>query len=334
LKKHQRPTIFDLERITGFSTGTISRAFNNSTRIKAETRELVLKKAREIGYAPHSGARAMIQGRAGRYGLLLPDLLNPRYSEIMDHLDLEARKRSTLILLGLSRHDPKIQSELAFHWASGETDGLISDACTDPEAFEQLRLRRFPIVFLFARPSPQFDIVTTNTTAACSKLVERCIELGHRRIGYVSPDFAHSHHHSSYVAYTETLKKHGLPAPPAMQFFGTHDYTAGEEAWAHWKNSSRRPTAVLCFNDAVACGLIKSAEQSGCRVPQDLSVIGSDDISVSSYYDLTTIRTDPAEIAREAFALLTRTYTRRGEERVVSATIVERHSIAAPPAKT
>lgn len=331
--KRQRPTIFDLERITGFSTGTISRAFNQSNRINAQTRELILRKAREVGYAPHSGARSLIQGRTGRFGLLLPDLGNPRYAEIMDSLDLEARKHSSLLLLGLSRYDATIETELAFHWASGETDGIIANASSNGEPFEQLRHRKFPIVFLFGRPSDQFDLVTVDTQKCCAMLLERCIDLGHRRIGYVSPEFQDSRIFSSYVTYRKTLKTRGLPIDEDWQFFGTHDYTAGAEAWAHWKKNPKRPTSVLCFNDAVACSLIQAASNDGCRIPEDLSVIGSDDIPVASFYNLTTMRNDPAQLASEAFSLLTRPRTRSAEERVVSSTIIERNSIAAPPKK-
>lgn len=331
--KRQRPTIFDLERITGFSTGTISRAFNQSTRISADTRDLILKKAREIGYAPHSGARSLIQGRTRRWGLLLPNLLNPRYAEIMDRLDLEARRRSTLLLLGLSRYDASIEAELALHWASGETDGIISDACVDSAVFEQLRNRKFPLVFLFGRPSTAFDEVSIDFAGCCVELLRRCVQLGHRRLGYVSPQFPHSRLHNSYRSYTTVCKEAGLPLNEAHQFFGTIDYSAGAEAWACWKNQPDRPTAVLCFNDAVACGLIQAASADGCRVPQDMSIIGSDDIPAASFYNLTTIRVDPMEIAREVFELLTRPRSRAGESRLVSASIVERNSIAEPPRK-
>ena len=329
--KRQRPTIFDLERITGFSTGTISRAFNQSTRINADTRDLILKKAREIGYSPHSGARSLIQGRTRRWGLLLPNLLNPRYSEIMDRLDLEARRHSTLLLLGLSRYDAAIEAELALHWASGETDGIISDACVDGAVFEQLRHRKFPLVFLFGRPSENFDEVGIDIAGCCAELLERCVRLGHRHIGYVSPEFTHSRLYNSYLAYKRVLQEAGLSLEPSYEFFGSIDYSAGAEAWAYWRSKKKRPTAVLCFNDAVACGLIQAASVDGCRVPQDMSVIGADDIPAASIYNLTTIRVDPMEIAREAFDLLTRPRSRTAEARIVHASIIERSSIAEPP---
>jgi DNA-binding LacI/PurR family transcriptional regulator len=326
--KRQRPTIFDLERITGFSTGTISRAFNQSNRINAATRELILQKAREIGYAPHSGARSLIQGRTRRWGLLLPNLLNPRYAEMMDQLDLEARRRGTTLVLGLSRYDAEKEAELAFHWGSGETDGIISDACVD--VFDQLRNRKFPIVFLFGRPSENFDMVGIGTEKSCAELMERCIKLGHRDIGFASPDYLHCRLHTSYLTYIKLMKEHGLHTDESLQFFGTHDYSVGQEAWAYWRNRPKRPTAVICFNDAVACGLIQSAQNDGCRVPEDLSVIGADDIPAASFFGLTTIRTDPAEIAKAAFSLLTRPHSRKGESVIVPSSVVDRNSIAAP----
>jgi LacI family transcriptional regulator len=331
--KHVRPTIFDLERITGFSTGTISRAFNQSTKINAGTRELILKKAAEIGYAPHSGARAMIQGRTRRWGLLLPDLNNPRYAEIMDHLDIEARRRSTLLLLGLSRYDAKVEAELALHWASGEVDGIISDSCVDLTVFEQLRRRRFPIVFLFGRPSEKFDMVGFDASESIMQLGKKIIDLGHRRIGYVSPDFPELHFHGFVRVYQSLLAAHGIPYDEELVYFGKDRDTVGADAWSYWSKLENRPTAVLCFNDFTACNLIQRARADGIRIPEDLSVVGSDDIPVAAYYNLTTIRTNPADIAREVFALLERPHTRTGEQSQTTTAIVERGSIGpVPPA--
>jgi len=331
MRKHQRPTIFDLERITGYSIGTISRAFNPGTEISAATREVILQKAREIGYAPHSGARALIHGRAGRLGLLLPDLFNPRYAEIMDHLDREARKQSTLLLLGLSRNDPKIEAELVLHWASGEVDGIVADASVDPALFEQPRLRKFPLVFLFSRPSDQYNEVSINFVPPYTELVERCFALGHKRVAYVSPDFSEARKVTTYTGYLRALEKRGLPPDESLMFFGSHDYTAGFEAWQHWRHRPDRPTAFCCFNDIVACTLMQSALDDGMRIPQDLSVVGADDILAASFHRLTTIRTDPAEIAAKAIQLLNRPPSRKGAVETVPATIVERGSIGPPP---
>lgn len=327
----KKPTIFDLERLTGYSIGTISRAFNKSPTIKASTRELILKKAREISYVPHAGARAITQGRTRRWGLLLPHLRNPRYSEIMDHLDLEARTRSTMLLLGLSRYDAAIEAELALHWASGETDGIIADSCIDPKVFYTLRERRVPMVFLFGRPSTDFHMVQTSVARSCDALMRRLLELGHRRVGYVGQANPTCRIHGSFTAYETMLREYGVPVDESLLFFGTHEYTAGEQAWRHWA-PAERPSAILCYNDNIACKIISLAQAEGVQVPRDLSIVGADDIPEAALCNLTTMHLDPAQLARDVFALLEKDPGEPGQVRVVHSTVVERGSVAPPPA--
>jgi DNA-binding LacI/PurR family transcriptional regulator len=330
--KRIRPTIFDMERVTGFSIGTISRAFNQTLPIKAETRNFILQKAKEMGYSPNSVARNLTQGRTNRWGLLLPHLYNPRFSEFMDHLDIEARKRHSLLLLGLSRYDADIGTKLAQHWASGETDGIIADGCVDATVFEQLHRSRFPIVFLYAAPGAQFNVVSTDTSAGFVELMQKLIAAGHQRIGFINHAFPTRLNHPAQQAYEQVLREHHLPIEEKLMFFGTRDYTAGAEAWAYWRQTRSNPTAVLCRNDEIACHYIKSAQAEGFHAPRDFSIVGSDDTYAAALCDLTTLRTDPALMASEAFALLERPYSRTGEMRLIPATIVERHSIGPRPA--
>jgi LacI family transcriptional regulator len=328
--KHDRPTILDLARLTGISTSTISRAFNRSpeNRINPETKEKILRKAREIGYSPHSGARAMIQGRTGRWGLLLPHLDNPRYVQIMDQLDRQAHARSGRLLLGLSRFNPAVEAELALHWGSGETDGIIADSCIDPKVFEQLRRRRFPLVFLYGRPSPRFNMVTIRAAEAFVELMRKMFQAGHRRIGFLSWQFPAARLHAAFRAYRQVLREEGLAEDPNLIFFGSEDYRAGGEAWQRWRKLKSRPTAVLCFNDVIAISLIEAAENDGCRLPGDLSVTGADDIAMAARYRLTTIQADVGEMARQVFELLEQIPS-LGEKRFVKGVPIYRGSIGA-----
>lgn len=331
--KTPRPTIYSLAKLLDVSPGTISRAFNTNpkNRINPETRERVLRKAKEIGYYPNTGARAITLGRTNRWGLLLPHLYNPRFVELMDHLELEAHKRSTVLFLGLGRYEKTVEEKIVAHWASGEVDGIIVDASTHPKVFEPLRKRGFPVVFLFGRPSLKFDVVDIETKKSFLTLMERMIGAGHRRIGFVGTNFPQCREHPSYRAYSEALKSRSLRMDESLVVHGDHDYTVGSEAWARWRNLPNRPTAVLCFNDVIACNLIENAKSDGVRVPEDISVAGCDDIAAAASYRLTTIRTDPAQIAGAVFALLESPSQRRGEARVLNSVIVERGSIGDVP---
>jgi LacI family transcriptional regulator len=187
------------------------------------------------------------------------------------------------------------------------------------------------MVFLFSAPSSDYNLVTTDPTECSIKLMEMFIQAGHRRIGYISQDFPNIRLHSSHVAYQKVLASHKIPYDESLVYFGTSDYESGPQAWRQWRSNPRRPTAVLCFNDITACGLIQSAQNDGYRVPHDLSVAGSDDIPTASFLNLTTIRTNPADIAREVFSLLEHPANQPPETRLVPATIVERSSIGPVP---
>jgi DNA-binding LacI/PurR family transcriptional regulator len=336
VKKNARPTIYDLSLLMGVSPGTISRAFNanRNNRINPATRERILRKAREIGYFPNEGARAIIRGKTNRWGLLLPNLFNPRYVELTNHLDLEARKRSTILLLGLAREDIETEEHLVTQWASGEVDGIIADASVHSQVFESLRKRAFPLVYLFGRKSPDFDVVGVDMADNFELLMERMIAAGHRRIGYIGVAFPDRRIMPCYRGYSKILGVHSLPLDESLIHFGKHDYTAGEEAWLRWRNLAHRPTAVLCFNDLIACNLIDKVRREGLQVPDDLSVTGCDDVGAAATYGLTTIRADPAEIAREVFVLLEGRHETPGLVRDVKSTIVDRGSIGpvSPPA--
>lgn len=329
VKKNARPTIYDLSTMMGLSPGTISRAFNanQANRINPETRERILRKAREIGYYPNAGARAIIRGKTNRWGLLLPHLYNPRFVELVDHLDLEARKRSTILLLGLARADIETEESLVTQWASGEVDGIIADASVDSHVFDSLRKRNFPIVYLFGRKSPHFDMVDVGGGDNFEILMEQMVAAGHRRIGYAGIDVPDCRIMPCHVAYRKVLKAHGIPLDESLIHFAECDYAAGEEAWNRWRDLPLRPTAVMCFNDLVACNLIDRVRREGLRIPEDLSVAGSDDVIAAAAYGLTTVRADPAEIAQEVFTLLEGRHEKRGLVRHVKSMIVDRGSI-------
>lgn len=313
----------------GVSRGTISRAFNDNPnhRINSRTKERVLRKAKEIGYFPNIGARAMLSGRSARWGLLLPNLQNPRQVELLDHLELEAQKRSTMLYLGLGRNNQAIEERIITNWSSGEVDGIIANSSTNAAVFEPLRKRGFPVVFLYWRPSPKFHVVDVETMNNYMALMERMFAAGHRRIGYAGVDFPRARMNPSFLAYSRVLRSHSLDVDESLVMLGTRDYTAGAEAWNRWRKHSQRPSAILCFNDIVACNLIESAKADGIRVPEDLSITGGDDIAEAANYHLTTIRIDPAQMAGNVFELLEKDGGQRGESRIVGSVIVDRGSI-------
>jgi LacI family transcriptional regulator len=336
----RRPTIFDLVAYTGVSRGTISRAFNNQAGINALTREKVMKAARQIGYTPHNGARMLKLSRTRRWGLLLPYLHNPHYPEMVEALSHEARKRNTTLLLGLSNYEAEHEAQIIRQWVAGETDGLILDQghyYKNPELFAQLAERGVPVLFLHGqhgKPVPDFDFLCYNLRDNMLLLLNHLAALGHKRFGFVGQNFPHCRSTHRFQAYEEFHAALGRPLDEKMIYFGDEDAAqCGINAWRAWLRMPDRPTAVVCFDDIIACGLIHAARSSGRLIPDDLSVAGVDDIAEAVRLGLTTIRTDRAATARGMLDLLEKRLkdpARPPEVKIIPSSLVIRGSIGRP----
>lgn len=307
-KKNKRVTIFDLAAYLGVSRGTISRAFNDQEGINAQTRDRVLKAARKIGYQPHNGARMMKLTRKRRWGLLLPHLRNPYYAELVEALNKEARARRTTLLLGLSLEENESQVMIE-QWISGETDGLIMDQSyyrQNPKYFDQLRERGQQMVFLHGKPIPGFDFVRYDLYGSFSRNLRTLTALGHTRIGFVGQDFDGCRNTGRFRAYSDFHAQNGWPLREELTFFGEDGHVGGLSAWAYFSGMPEPPTAVVCGDDIIACGLIQGVRSQGLEIPGHISVSGVDNIAEAERLGLTTIRTDREETSRAILSILER----------------------------
>lgn len=306
-EKQKRPNIFDLVKRTGFSRGTISRAFNNQPGINAATREAVLKAGREIGYQPHSAARMMKLSRKSRWGLLLPHLKNPYYAELAEALNKEARARRTTLLFGLSLTGEDAEA-LIEQWAA-ETDGLIADQSyyrSHAPLFDRLRERGLAMVFLHGTPIPGYDFIKYDLYGSFKRNVRNLHALGHERIAYVGQDFPGCRQTGRFRAYADAHQESGRPVHEELLCFGEDGHNGGIAAWQRCAALPNPPTAVVCADDIVACGVVQAARAQGLQIPGDLSVSGSDDIAEAERLALTTVHTDRADTSRGVFDLLER----------------------------
>ncbi len=307
MKRYKRPTIFDLVKYTGISRGTISRAFNDQPGISTKTRAKILDAARVIGYTPHNGARMMKLGRTRRWGLMIPHFQNPYYAELVEALNHEAHIRNTTLLLGLSNHNKARETDIVSQWTAGETDGLIMDQShyhTSPKLYEQLRARGFPILFVHGTPIPGFDFVRYDLFEAFLRALNHLFALGHERIGYIGQHFEFCRETARFHAYSQFHADRGVPIDEALVYFGEDGAPGGISAFRRWVDTNTLPTAIVCCDDVIACGVIQAARTAGLRLPKELSVTGVDDIAEATRLGLTTIRTDRRSTARSIMDLM------------------------------
>jgi LacI family transcriptional regulator len=296
----QRPSLVDLVRKTGFSHGTISRALNGRYGVNAETREKILKVAREIGYSANSSARSFKTGKTGRWGLLLPNLLNPYYAELLEYLDGHIRDRQQIPYSALSHTSVEKEREILRQWSAGEVDAVIVDFPVETEnqrLLVTLQSWDIPVFTLHTNGTEKFDSLTYDYRQPQERALHYLLELGHRSIGFVgyaSPDSRSSRYFQDYANF---MRRQDLPIRPRDLLFIAPGQEAGREMWLHWLTPADRPTALVCFDDSIALSIISQCQARRVRIPDDLSLLGRDGVQLSACVGLSTLQTNRAEAA-------------------------------------
>ena len=303
----KRPTIFDLEKYTGYSRSTISRAFNPDASIKQGTRDQILKAAGEIGYSLHPGARMIRSQRSYRWGLLLPHLENPEYAELVECFDAEARRCGTHLVLGLTHYDTDVESAFLRHWAAGEADGVITDVVSwneNQKLYENLLSRKYPFMVLYAAPEG-LPVIRKDSYASFCFGLQHLVELGHRRIAYVGLANPGSEYSNAYRAYVKTLEENGIELDSSLVILGENNRESGVDAWNRIRGMGKKaPTAIVAFNDILAIGIWIAVHAQGFSIPRDVSLFGNDDIPEARLMGLTSVRYDRKSLAKLAISSL------------------------------
>jgi DNA-binding LacI/PurR family transcriptional regulator len=350
-----RVTLQAIADQVGVSRMTVSNAFSRPDQLSAELRERILAVADELGYAgPDPTARALASGSAGAVGLLLSDTLEYALTDevAMAFLGgIAARLTPTglgLTLLSSSPQDTVVPArDIAL-------DGALVYSCdVESNAVGWLLRRRLPLVFVDQAPAPGIASVNVDDRAGARAAAQHLIDLGHRSIGLVSSGFGGTYGvlddplggQSGHVerlrmlGWLDALQAAGIE-PTAVRLPHADPFETGCEAGRLLLDQPVRPTAVLCFSDAIALGVIRAIEDAGLSVPGDVSVAGFDDSPLGrrSLPTLTTVRQDVVAKGRAAADALIAAIERgsdapksRARHLVLPTELVTRNSTAAPP---
>ena len=300
----------DVADHAGVSVKTVSNVVNGYTHVSPATRERVEASLAELGYRANVSARSLRTGRSGVFALAVPALDMPYFAELTRYVVREAEALGYTVLVdqtdGLREREHVI--------ASGVRSHLIDGLILSPIAMNAPELRALgretPIVLLGEKiDRAPVDHVAFDNVAAVCVAVEHLLGLGRRRIaaiGYQSKAEALSGVAAVRRAgYEKALRIAGIPVDPALTR-EVHSYSRSEGAAAMLSVLPARPDAVLCFNDLLALGALHTLSRSGVRVPEDVAVVGIDDIEDGRFSTptLSTIAPDKASVAREAVRLL------------------------------
>ncbi|MFF4882262.1 LacI family DNA-binding transcriptional regulator [Streptomyces nigra] len=297
----RQPTIRDVADRAGVSKSLVSLVLRGSEQVRPERREAVLRAVRELGYRPNAAARSLSEQRTRTVGVLLNDLRNPWFVDLLDGLNSLLHDNGLHMLLADARLNRRTGQDPAGPLLDLRVDGLVVvGTLPDPAALAEAAAR-LPVVVAGARePAPAgVDVVANDDERGARLVTEHLIGLGHRRIAHIAGYGAVGELRRR--SFEAVMRAHGL-ADGALVETGDMTEEGGYRATVRLLSGPDRPTAVFAVNDICAIGALSAAEESGLRVPRDLSVVGYDNTSIARlrHVWLTTVDNASHEVGRRA----------------------------------
>jgi LacI family transcriptional regulator len=331
--------IRDVARRAKVSTATVSRTVNRVATVDAQLAKRVWKAIDELGYYPNRQARALVSGRSRVFGLIVSEITNPFFPEIVQTFETLAVEQHYEILLTSTIHDPKRMELAVRRMIEGRVDGVaILTFGMEEDLLEHLRFRNLPLVFVDIGPkAPRVSNIRVDYADGIRQAVQHLAALRHERIGFIAGPLRLRSAMARKDAFQASMKEIGLPVKPDFLIEGDHRLEGGKRALKKLAQLRERPTAVLCSNDMTAIGVMREAFELNIKVPQDLSVVGFDDIRMAEFLTppLTTVQMSQSELARLAFEALLKEVKREtpvpdGCEYVLKTHLVLRNSTTFP----
>jgi DNA-binding LacI/PurR family transcriptional regulator len=300
--------IKQVAKSAGVSTATVSRVVNGTARVNPRTEKNVRAAIERTGYYPNTHARTLGTGKSNIFGLIISDIENPFFPELVKHFERVAVEHGQEILIANTDYRPERMQTSVRRMLERKVDGVaIMTSEMEPKLIQTLSGRGIPIVFLDTGTiGSMISNISIDYRGGIDLAIDHLVALGHRHIAFVSGPADLASAHMRHDAFLDSLKRKKLKTTRELLRTGNHRIDGGHAAMVEMLKLGNRPTAVLASNDLTAIGVMGAIHAAGLRVPEDISVVGFDDIEISSYIQppLTTIRVSRAEIATRAFASL------------------------------
>jgi LacI family transcriptional regulator len=329
-------TIRDVARASRVSVATVSRVFNDHTRVSDVTRRRVVAAANRLGYWPNGTARSLITNRTHALGVLLPDLHGEFFSEVIRGIDQAARgRRLHLVVSSFSPSATDLTS--ALRTVRGRIDGLIV-MTPDVDASQALEMGAENIPTVLLNPDgavPGCDSISIANHDGAHAMVRHLMSLGHRRIATVTGPKGNIDSRQRLEGYRAALRAEGLGPAADLEVAGQFTEASGYEAGTELLKRKPWPTAVFVANDHMAVGVLGALQDARVRVPHDMAVAGFDDIPMARYLSppLTTVHVDMLRLGQRAVQLLLGPRNPGGgpQNEVLPTTLVVRASCGSAP---
>jgi LacI family transcriptional regulator len=300
--------------MAGVSRTTVSLVMNNApgARLSDETRQRVLQAARELGYYPKAAARSLATGKTQRIGLVLGEGLERLAADaflpvFLQGLTISAHQQGYLVVVQLAE-DTTDQEEYIWLIREQQVDGLIlSGPSLNSPMLPKLAEERFPLILHGRLKDSGFTYIDVDNSKGAHTAVRHLIELGHRRIGFISnAHFSFSGTQERFAGYTQALAEQDIAYNSDLVRVASFLPESGKTAMEQMLRLPKRPTAVFAASDVIAFGAMRAIHAAGLRIPQDVAVVGFDDIFLSAHAQppLTTVRVPAHEMGWTAAELL------------------------------
>ena len=302
-------TIRDVAARAGVSTATVSRVLAGIGNPKPDTAAAVKAAARDLGYRPSGVARSLRMRRTRTLGLIVTDIQNPFFPELVQAADLAARELDYSIILGSAAYDEHRVVEYLDLMVDRRVDGLIiASSQVSDESWQWLATSPVPVVVVNAEPgSVPISVITSDNRGGMRMAAAHLIALGHRRLAYVRGYEGFTADVPRTEGFRDACRDAGIPAADTLELRGDAGVEGGEQAVAELLASDAGITGIACHNDMSAIGVMRALRAAQVRVPDDVSVVGCDDIAAASWLvpSLTTVAQQKAEMGRLSVERLT-----------------------------
>ena len=300
--------IREVARHAKVSVATVSRALNRKPNVDSRLVKRVRKAVEELGYYPNAQARALTSGKSRIMGLIVSEITNPFFPEVIQAFENIAVEHSYEILLISTVHDPKRMELAVRRMIERSVDGVaVLTFGMEDSLIDDLRFRRVPLVFVdVAAGVAGMSNIRIDYRHGIRQAVQHLAALRHVRIAFVTGPLHFKSAGARKLAFEESMREIGLEVAPELLVVGDHTMEGGMRALTTLAQLSPRPTAIVCSNDLMAIGVMRQAYEHQISIPLELSVVGFDDIWLSQFTipPLTTVQMSQAELAKLAFGAL------------------------------
>ncbi|MBI0230781.1 DNA-binding transcriptional regulator CytR [Yersinia pestis] len=321
-KEFTMTTMKDVAEMAGVSTATVSRALMNPEKVSTVTRQKVEQAVLAVGYSPHALSRNIKRNESRTILVIVPDISDPFFADVIQGIEhAAAQQERTFVNLIITK----------------QIDGMLLLGSNLPFDASKEEQRNLPPMVMANEFAPELELPTVhidNLTAAY-EAVNYLHELGHKRIACIAGPESLPLSHYRLQGYIQALRRNGITVDNDYIIRGDFSYEAGAQSFAALMELPHPPTAIFSHNDVMAVGAIWQAKQLGLRIPQDVSLVGFDDLKLSQFCDppLTTVAQPRYQIGQQAMLLLLEQlqgHSVQSGSRLLDTELIIRESTAAP----